>query len=104
MTPAALSLLAAERDAIVASLRARADELAAMAPIDFLEKHGLFDNSAETWELAARLAAKGWRSVTWDAGKPGWEVYGADWSGYRSWDEVAQMLNAPTVRSVRDGR
>ena len=83
-------------------LQARADMVRGMRSGEYLAR-GIELRDAEACEprkgspdprvfIAGPMRALGWRSIEWDADKPGWHIHGGDapmpWSGYRSADRV----------------
>lgn len=87
-------LLAKYQDKIVAIKQKQVDELRAMSLIEFLARGIDLDNAP--FELKGRLIAQGWRSVTYNQNKAGWEAWTTD---YRSsinltTDQIQNMLEA----------
>lgn len=67
------ALIAMERDAEIARLRKRAAELELLSSQGYLKEVGLKVESLSSFDLAGRMAKKGWSSLTWTGS--GWRVY-----------------------------
>lgn len=67
------SLLAAERDASVRRLRERAIALELLSAEGYLKDAGLQVNDLTSFDLAGRMAKKGWSSLTYVNGS--WRAY-----------------------------
>lgn len=67
------SLLVAERDASVRRLRERATELELLSAEGYLKDVGLQVNDLTSFDLAGRMAKKGWSSLTYVNGS--WRAY-----------------------------